>query len=562
MNQATSSGESSRKHLWAVHPFLFAAFPCLSIYSQNVQYAPIGDLGVVLAKSLVGAATVYLPLRLVFKSRDLAAVIASALIVTAFSFSPLRAVLDGRTFLGVDLGHVRYVFAINASALLVLGLSLFHQREALSRWTAKANGFGGILVAIALVFSVLGNISPPPRERSQGGETMSPIRFTDTSIFPENSARPDIYYIVLDGYGRADVLADLYDQDNSEFIEYLAREGFYVAESSTSNYPTTIHSLSSALNMDYIPALFPDGAESITPFSLGDLIKDSRLVRILKEHFGYTFVAHSSGWYFSSCEAADLYLSPANPIPGPSELESAVFALTPVRFAIERLFRRWSPYGYHRREILYTLEGLPEVAQIEAATFTFAHVLVPHPPFVFGPEGEDVSSRDEPYSLQDHAQIERAGSANEALQEYRRKYRDQVVFVNKMVRKAIDGILRNSATPPIIILQGDHGPGSLRSNSMLEEQDDEKIKAWERFSILNAYYFPFGGSSQLYPTIMPVNTFRVMLRYYFGAELDLVAPRKIWSGYDPVNRFKEASYPSGSPMSNEPRESSRLGGAP
>jgi len=171
-------------------------------------------------------------------------------------------------------------------------------------------------------------------------------------------------------------------------------------------------------------------------------------------------------------------------------------------------------------------------------------VLAPHPPFVFGPEGEDVSSRDEPYSLQDNAQIERAGSADEALQQYRRKYNDQVVFVNKMLRKAIDGILRNSATPPIIIVQGDHGPGSLRSKSMIEEQDDEEMKAWERFSILNAYYFPFGGSSQLYPTITPVNTFRVMLRYYFGGELDLVAPRKIWSDYDHVNRFKEASYPS------------------
>jgi len=166
------------------------------------------------------------------------------------------------------------------------------------------------------------------------------------------------------------------------------------------------------------------------------------------------------------------------------------------------------------------------------------------PRLVFGPEGEDVSSRDEPYSLQDNAQIERAGSADEALQQYRRKYKDQVVFVNKMLRKAIDGILRNSATPPIIIVQGDHGPGSLRSKSMIEEQDDEEMKAWERFSILNAYYFPFGGSSQLYPTITPVNTFRVMLRYYFGAKLDLVAPRMIWSDYDHVNRFKEASYPS------------------
>ena len=47
---------------------------------------------------------------------------------------------------------------------------------------------------------------------------------------------PDIYYIILDGYVRDDVLKDLFAYDNSGLIEYLRGRGFFVAEQSRSNY--------------------------------------------------------------------------------------------------------------------------------------------------------------------------------------------------------------------------------------------------------------------------------------------------------------------------------------
>jgi hypothetical protein len=47
---------------------------------------------------------------------------------------------------------------------------------------------------------------------------------------------PDIYYVILDGYARADILDELYGYDNSRFLDYLERHGFFVAETSHSNY--------------------------------------------------------------------------------------------------------------------------------------------------------------------------------------------------------------------------------------------------------------------------------------------------------------------------------------
>ena len=41
-------------------------------------------------------------------------------------------------------------------------------------------------------------------------------------------------------------------------------------------------------------------------------------------------------------------------------------------------------------------------------------------------------------------------------------------------------------------------------------------------AILNAYYFPGGDEGLLYPTITPVNTFRVVFNRYFDRDLELL----------------------------------------
>lgn len=83
-------------------------------------------------------------------------------------------------------------------------------------------------------------------------------------------------------------------------------------------------------------------------------------------------------------------------------------------------------------------------------------------------------------------------------------YRNQVEFLNSYVPAIIRGIIANSEVPPIIILQGDHG-----------------IRDGNRFEILNLYRFP-DVESQLYPSITPVNTYRVLFNSYFHGEYDLL----------------------------------------
>jgi hypothetical protein len=93
-----------------------------------------------------------------------------------------------------------------------------------------------------------------------------------------------------------------------------------------------------------------------------------------------------------------------------------------------------------------------------------------------------------------------------------RFYTSQLAYVNSRIIQAVDGILANSQTPPIIILQGDHGPGAY-----LQQEDPEDTCLQDRLSILNACYLPAdGGVPPVYDSMTPVNTFRVILDFYFG----------------------------------------------
>ena len=90
---------------------------------------------------------------------------------------------------------------------------------------------------------------------------------------------PDVFYIILDGYARQDILANYFDYNNAWFGT-LGAMGFVVAGGSRANYCQTALSLASSLNMDYIDALLPsERPSSRNRFPLVRLIENSAAAR-------------------------------------------------------------------------------------------------------------------------------------------------------------------------------------------------------------------------------------------------------------------------------------------
>ena len=79
-------------------------------------------------------------------------------------------------------------------------------------------------------------------------------------------------------------------------------------------------------------------------------------------------------------------------------------------------------------------------------------------------------------------------------------YADQVAYLNTRLLEAIAAILEELKEPPIIVLLGDHGTGR-------RELED-------RMSNLSTYLVP--DSVEMYPTITPVNAFRIIFDGVFG----------------------------------------------
>jgi len=65
-----------------------------------------------------------------------------------------------------------------------------------------------------------------------------------------------------------------------------------------------------------------------------------------------------------------------------------------------------------------------------------------------------------------------------------------------------------SSVPPVIVIEGDHG--------WADRNPEDKL------SNFNAIHLPFGGKARLYPTLTPVNTFRIVLDEYFGGDFPLL----------------------------------------
>jgi hypothetical protein len=326
-------------------------------------------------------------------------------------------------------------------------------------------------------------------------------------------SKPDIYYIVLDGYARADILHELFHFDNSKFIAYLQEKGFVIPSSSRSNYPATPLSIASTLNMDYVQTLVPALHNSPHRWLMAPFIDYSR-ARGWLEAQGYETISMSTNWTITDNITTDVYLHPFPVML--TDFEGFVMDRTPLELLepILRNFASLPTAESHRTIIQYNFAALTDLSEFPGPKFVFAHIISPHPPFVFDRLGQPTDSSSS-FTFQDANEF--PGSSRE----YQQKYIEQVLFINYQLQETIDVILAQSDTPPIIILQADHGSGMLTDLT-----SSAKTCIRERFSPFAAYYLPDVEPDVLPPDISTVNLFRIILNEYFDAQLPLLENRQ------------------------------------
>jgi hypothetical protein len=323
---------------------------------------------------------------------------------------------------------------------------------------------------------------------------------------------PDIYLIVLDSYGQQEVLADIYGVNNKDFLSFLSKNGFYIAKDSRSNYTKTHLSMMSILNFEYLDAWNPPENPSNNRDYIVGLLNNNYLFPLLKS-YGYEITALGSGFAFTEFKTADTYIS--NNI-GENDLEKLIFNNSIMGVFFPRMINSYESY---RQELLTTFNNLSDLHETSTPKFVIAHILLPHPPFVFDQNGEAVEPN-RVFSLRDGSDYEGT------KEEYLKGYGSQLLYTNTLVKETITKILANSNRQPIIIIQGDHGPGAY-----LDWASKDNTCLWERTGILNAYLVPDEIRDDLYPAISPVNSFRLILSHYFNSNLRPLKDKSFFSSH-------------------------------
>lgn len=522
---ATPRPKAARRGFRPVlYPFVIACYPILYYYSQNAWEIPLVELKLPIQYALIGTAAVGAVLSLLLRNVHRAGLITSLIIVliasVELSARMVRAVLEYLCEFWVQRDCPVWAPPVVVTQILLF-LFLAYRSLRLKNpraWTPFLNVFSLILVSLPI--SAIVRVQSKMPDRPPG------VPPALAKLEPQESL-PDIYYIILDGFARVDVLRDTYGYDMEPILKRLESHGFIVARNSTSNYCQTPLSLSSSLNGRYLEV--PPGEDGMRLLPGREFFSDNAVYASLQP-LGYQFVLFASGFDFTDQPNVGTYLSP---YPYISNFHRLVVTTTPFwRFLPNSLER--DSYTMTRDRSLYLFDTLPKIAKMPGPKFTFAHVLSPHPPFVFGEHGADVSPHAVPYYLSDGTLYRHY--YGESAESFVKRYREQAEFLANRVEKAIEGILANSPKPPIIILQSDHGSGL---NLYLESATHTDHK--ERMSILNAYYLPGGKSKGLTDAITPVNTFRVIFNNYFGADLPLLPERSYFSPWGEPHHFTDVT---------------------
>jgi hypothetical protein len=261
--------------------------------------------------------------------------------------------------------------------------------------------------------------------------------------------------------------------------------------------------------MDYVQNFAPNLESSDLWWLMAPWL-DHNLARTSLERIGYSSVSTSTDWSITDNPTTDYYFESHTLIL--SDLEMLILEETPLS-SLKHLLQDLvtvPTYTSHRRSQLKSFKSLVKTIDLPGPKFVFAHILLPHPPFVFASDGSEL---DPGYSYSLNDENGYPGTDDQ----YRELYVGQTQFLNSQLEPVIDAILSNSKTPPIIILQADHGPGMLAVSGSAS-----RTCLRERFSPFSAYYLPGVDPEKIPDDITPVNLYRIIFNEYFDANLPLL----------------------------------------
>jgi hypothetical protein len=459
-------------------------------YTENYDIVPVRD-SLILTSIYIGASLVIAIIAwLFYRNLTKANLLTFSLMAFQFFFGSIHDLIKK---LSPDSFISKYSFILPGALLFFIGLIIVLKKT--KKPLQKFSYYLNLLLVLFILMDAGWLLT-----RTISAENKISVTSSETVETCNDCKKPDIYFIIADGYPGHVELKEVFGYNNSPFESELKKRGFYITDSSRSNYNFTPFSISSMLNMDYLNGIVGSNTNKSDMALCYQTIKKSKTFGFFTQ-MGYNIYNYS---------IFDLYKQPSLAIP--TFLPRKTTPITSQTF----LARIEKQLGHHlattfkmkfiiryirnrdlnnnnkiiakTRKVVLTKETRPK--------FVYTHLVMPHYPYYFDSTGKNNSytKLTEDFTMDQSAFI------------------SYLKYSNSKLIELIDHIKSSSPSPPVIILMSDHGFREFKI------QVDTKY----HFLNLNAVYFPDSNYSGFYPGMSNVNQFRVILNSQFKQHLPVL----------------------------------------
>ena len=400
----------------------------------------------------------------------------------------------------------RYIFLI--PVILILFVILF--------WTVKrkevSTGFYTFLNLLFLILILSEIPNSIKRYRlDKSVHNLIDFRFSVANEYAAasqqiDSLKPDIYFLVFDAMAASKSVEHATDKNITHLDSFLTSKGFYLASDARANYNWTIHSLSTTLNMEYLPPWIAPVMNDLKVYFWGSSsFKDNSLFRILrKENYAINSFQpisfENEQWpghpYFYSLKK---YHYSFKTLPG--RVYKDIFwnyTRIDIDFIHKQQLQSLTQRNLNKKHDFDTTIDLVKksCSTKSSPKFIYGHFMLPHDPYVFDSTGRLKSPGE---------------TVVRTIKQDLEGYYQQLKYTTIVIRDLVTYIQTNNKKNTIIIVAGDHG-----------FKTKEARQEGYTFNNYSAFYFPDKDYSTLYKSASPVNTFRFVLNKYFNAGLPLL----------------------------------------
>jgi len=462
-----------------IFPFLLAFFPSWIIISKNFEQLIFQDILISLA-IIAMSVIVWVVITKIIKNGNKAALITGVGVGFFFYFGYVQDALKGIIIFGVQIDRTSITVTASIIIFIISTIYFIRSRNNFEAAIKIANTFAIILILFTLVQFVM----------------------------PDALAeKPNVYHIILDEYTDNEILMKKLNYDNEKFLKFLNKNGFYIPNKSFSTWEHTVDEFGSILNMEYQqiktgtvidPHHLKGSKKAIFSWNY-ELVNDNKVMSIFSDQ-NYSIIEINSMSRWKDYSYVDTKLCYGGLLNINSEFLDHVLAKSIIRYFLE------IHHNDTRGDVIRCASNeLNEIAsQNSGPKYVFAHIIAPHLPFLFGPNGENV--------MPDNRKIS-------GLQSYEdpQGYVNQLIYVTNQVSVVIKNIVKNDPDA-IIILQGDTGTFTGIDDIAKREVKD----VYQSHSILYAVRIPDVDNLE---SMIPVNTYRIIFNNYFNMNYEYLEQR-------------------------------------